>query len=494
MLSSQQPDPRPPTPELRRHDARWTWIVWAVLVLLTLMIAGLQGYRIANPPTADMAGSRLAAERKIEPPDPQQVLLGRMALGYHDLSGGVAAGGQGVDQFVDELRDLDDPAAGLRAAIVVAEVEGPAAALAELDELLTRDDLPEAVRRDAATLHELYAPPPPAPRTAQPRTLVTDDFASRHGWFGELARTYPLPDANTARRSVRAAAVRSVWAFLTAVMLAVGAGAVGLVLLVVAVVLLALGRIRSHLRPPRVTGPFAEAGALYLGSFLVIAGVGLAVGRAWSVGGEEAGDVGGAGVPRWLVAGLILLQFLAVPLAVAWPLARGVGWRDWRAAFGITRGGGVGREIASGLVGYLAGLPIMALGMLITAGLIRLGAPHFEGGHPIMEQMAGASGRQLTLLLLLAAVHAPLTEELLFRGAMFASLRGRGWHASASAVVVGLVFALVHPQGLAAVPALTAIALVFAAIREWRGSLIGPVVAHGVHNGTLMVMVYLLMV
>jgi membrane protease YdiL (CAAX protease family) len=85
-------------------------------------------------------------------------------------------------------------------------------------------------------------------------------------------------------------------------------------------------------------------------------------------------------------------------------------------------------------------------------------------------------------IFVLATVWAPVTEELMFRGMLLGHLRERwGWWISAP--VVGLVFALIHPQGWAAVPVLTSLAVVFAGIREWRGSVIGCITAHGVHNG-----------
>jgi membrane protease YdiL (CAAX protease family) len=60
-----------------------------------------------------------------------------------------------------------------------------------------------------------------------------------------------------------------------------------------------------------------------------------------------------------------------------------------------------------------------------------------------------------------------------------------------SILVVSLVFAAIHPQGLLGIPALAAIAVGLALMREWRGSLIAPMVMHGCSNGiviTLMVL------
>ena len=69
----------------------------------------------------------------------------------------------------------------------------------------------------------------------------------------------------------------------------------------------------------------------------------------------------------------------------------------------------------------------------------------------------------------------------MFRGLLFHHLRRR-WSWALSAVLVSAIFALLHPQGWVAVPALGAIAMVLAALREWRGSLIAPMAAHAFSN------------
>ena len=83
-----------------------------------------------------------------------------------------------------------------------------------------------------------------------------------------------------------------------------------------------------------------------------------------------------------------------------------------------------------------------------------------------------------------ASVWAPLTEESMFRGALFHHMRGK-LGALLSALGVGFIFAIIHPQGILLVPPLMALGLVFSLIREWRGSLIGPMFAHALHNAVL---------
>ena len=52
--------------------------------------------------------------------------------------------------------------------------------------------------------------------------------------------------------------------------------------------------------------------------------------------------------------------------------------------------------------------------------------------------------------------------------------------------VFGFVFAVIHPQGLIAIPSLMAIAFGLTFVREWRGTLIPGMVTHGLHNGVLL--------
>jgi membrane protease YdiL (CAAX protease family) len=62
------------------------------------------------------------------------------------------------------------------------------------------------------------------------------------------------------------------------------------------------------------------------------------------------------------------------------------------------------------------------------------------------------------------------------------------WSVLLSAVVLSFIFAVIHPQGLIAVPVLMALAFAFALAREWRVSLIPAMVAHGVSNGVVATM------
>jgi membrane protease YdiL (CAAX protease family) len=57
-----------------------------------------------------------------------------------------------------------------------------------------------------------------------------------------------------------------------------------------------------------------------------------------------------------------------------------------------------------------------------------------------------------------------------------------------SALFSSFIFAVIHPQGLLAVPVLMGLAIVFALTREWRGTLIPCMVAHGMSNAMVLLL------
>jgi membrane protease YdiL (CAAX protease family) len=180
---------------------------------------------------------------------------------------------------------------------------------------------------------------------------------------------------------------------------------------------------------------------------------------------------------------------VVIPFAFAWPLLRGVSRAELRNGLGWHRGRGFWREAGAGVVGYLATLPVLAAGAVVTLILQRFSGS--DASHPIVQEF-GRGGWRTVQLFVLAAVWAPIVEETMFRGALYHHLRARfRWPVAAG--VVALLFAAIHPQGWAGVPVLAAIAFSFAFIREWRGSIIAPVVAHAINNGAVTVLMILLL-
>ncbi|MFT4035490.1 MAG: type II CAAX endopeptidase family protein [Patulibacter sp.] len=92
---------------------------------------------------------------------------------------------------------------------------------------------------------------------------------------------------------------------------------------------------------------------------------------------------------------------------------------------------------------------------------------------------------------LLYAVAAPVAEELLFRGVVFASLRdglrsrfGRGPAVALAALISGSIFGAAHIGGGqdSFIPVLLALGVLLALAYEWSGTLYVPIAIHSVNN------------
>ncbi len=236
-------------------------------------------------------------------------------------------------------------------------------------------------------------------------------------------------------------------------------------------------RFRSQGLP---RGVMLEVFALYLGM--------MAFGEAASIWIHPSFSIAGYG--------------LSIVVPLIWPVVRGIAWKDFLRSMGFHRGEGILKEIGCGIIGYSGVLAIATMGLFLTWAIMLI-AGVFAGDpsgvaaepvspepHPIIGWMFSGSVVERILCLLLASVLAPLLEEFFFRGALHRYLRGRlGFFLSA--LITGLIFAGLHPQGWIAIPALCAIGIGFSLLREWRDSLIAPMVAHSINNGALVVAMWL---
>lgn len=109
--------------------------------------------------------------------------------------------------------------------------------------------------------------------------------------------------------------------------------------------------------------------------------------------------------------------------------------------------------------------------------------------HPIVGWLYDSNFWMKSVLLLLAAGYAPLVEETFFRGALQRYFRSR-FSFLPAALLTGLIFAALHPQGFYAIPALAAIGFGLSLLREWRDSLIASMTAHAINNGILVVILW----
>jgi membrane protease YdiL (CAAX protease family) len=144
--------------------------------------------------------------------------------------------------------------------------------------------------------------------------------------------------------------------------------------------------------------------------------------------------------------------------------------------------------MGAGLIGWLAALPLMALSVFASTAITR-----YTGdvpSHPIVDYFAGSDWTRFTAVIL-AVVWAPITEEIMFRGLLFPGLSAKSrW--LLGLVLSAFIFAVIHPQGWAGVPPIMTLAATFSLLRLWRQSLIAPMTAHAINNGSVCVVMLLM--
>jgi membrane protease YdiL (CAAX protease family) len=150
------------------------------------------------------------------------------------------------------------------------------------------------------------------------------------------------------------------------------------------------------------------------------------------------------------------------------------------AAVGITKEN-LSEHVFFGILGALANVPVV-FAMAVLGATLFSGLP--PAVHPIQTQLNGHTpAATLLVLLLLASVQAPLLEESMFRGALlpaFSSvLRSPIW----AGIVSSCLFAVIHPTGIPAWPALAAIGGMSSYLSYRTKSLVPSLVMHAVHNG-----------
>jgi len=351
------------------------------------------------------------------------------------------------------------------------------------------DDQVATLGAEAVQTHEAVkrALRDPAALDAAQSRLLED----RLGWFGRVLISHRSGSRDAMRAKAESEAQRVLWIAVGAVGAAVVALLCGFVLIIIALVQYLSPRQPLLFESPAPSAPgaiYLEATALYLTLY-----VGLAL-----FGGLI---LGAAANPMFVGAAMLTLASLA---GVVWPMVR---FRDASAArrdLGLTCGRGVLREVGAGVVGYVACLPILALGIVVSMALALIHALLAKGFgwetaqgpealHPIVEWVASGSSAQWIAALMLAAGFAPFFEEIMFRGALLSGA-ARSLGTSSAIFVMAFIFAVIHPQGWVGVPALMSIAIAFGLLRMWRrGCLIAPMTAHALHNGSIVTVLMLLL-
>lgn len=430
-------------------------------------------------------------------------MQGRLLVGIEQVQQRFAPNDKNKAQLYAQARQTLDRhtyAERLRFVVLAGEFMGPTEARKQLQRLdeRYREQIGEPATDDAETarllerLYEQRERHPDAPSVLPENEAA--ELRRRLGWFGDLALTPEQASDAAARKAVVAPAVRALVAFMFIVLLMIGLAFVGVILCITLAVLWFLGRLRGGLTVgSRHGGIYAETFAAYMLLYLGLSVAGYYL-RAWTHLQHGTLALSGA-------AALLSLS------ALGWPLLRGLAWSQVREDIGWTKGRRIGQELLCGVGGYALALAMLPAALILLVVLTNLreglgwGADEFgpsnQPGHPIVFSVADGGWWVWLEIFFVAGIVAPLVEETMFRGVLYRHLREAGarWRPTVgvlvSAVLVSFLFAVIHPQGLLAVPALMALALAFALIREWRGTLIPAMIAHGLNNTVTTVLLVL---
>lgn len=480
-------DAEPPPPLLppSRPPNALPW--WLALVSLVALIFALQSFNAAPPEVL---------------PDPARVsspilkVYARYMLGVDRLmrtwgpSGTPGTNGQLLEALATIEQSAEHLIDRIRVVPIIGEFAGSAEALARLDEIdqeLADDpSIDQGFRDDAALLRSIYTADAGTPPDIDPARA--DLFLKRHEWFARLALAHGI-DASDPRRDALEVEGARTMAFLVGflIMLILIFLASG-VLFLLAAVLGGTNRIRPALLAPpavershaplRARNALLESFVLFLLGFIAMSIVGGAIAAASGIDPSMA--------LVWLL-----------PLVALWPLRRGMNWTQLRHAMGWTRGKGIAIEALCGVAAHLAGLPLVGLGLLLSLLIIAITGN--DASHPIAGEIDLSHPLAIVGLFCMTTLWAPIVEETFFRGALYGHLRRvntlarRPIPVILASLITGLVFAVIHPQGVGGVPVLAALGMNFCFMREWRGSLVAPMTAHALHNAfiTIVLIVFL---
>ena len=194
-----------------------------------------------------------------------------------------------------------------------------------------------------------------------------------------------------------------------------------------------------------------------------------------------------------LIANVIFI--LSTLIIILWPLLSGVKLPQMRRAYGLYFGSPSAflKNLFIAPTFYAASWVVFGVVLVMYGFLLeKLSIEVSKGAHPIVPLLLSSNDSNTSLLIaLLATAVAPFIEEIMFRGALYSGLRN---HLSAKFAIPisAFLFAAIHPQGVIGLVPLTFIGIMLAFLREWRGSLLAPMLAHACVNAGTLLLVTLL--
>lgn len=404
--------------------------------------------------------------------------------------------GEGADDF--EQLDLSQLAVGSvrnrhASSVLIAELNSKSDALRILKELADTAAQQNFVFSETQTrlnelLTRLFESEESIELTANEKELLQKELL----WFGELAQNLKpkiQKTISTQRESLVEGAKSKFYFFFTFGVIGVLSCGVGLLGMIGFI-----KKFLTHQLTIRTIGQNNHP-SIFLESFTV-----------WFVSfiafGLLFGQLSPGAHPVVVNLGVFILSLVS---ALMWPVIRGVEFGSFASQIALR--GNWFKESVWGVWCYVCSLPLVAAGMLVSNrlmveytttdnGLEQTTVPE----HPVLGWVLEGDTTTLFLIAMVTCVFAPLTEEMVFRGMFYRHLRdktNRWGHAASvivSALINGLIFALIHPQGILYVPVLLALAIAFSLAREWRGSIAAPIAMHFTHNALITAMLFFVIV
>lgn len=435
---------------------------------------------------------------------PQVNILLRFAniAGAAPANGSAAASGSGAGNAqtamqlsamggsVNDMLENVEPGGELGCAVVLARlghVEEAQKAVADLEARIASGKaktFPEfdALVKDVNTALNVLASGKAAPDAlseAQVHMLKTELGAAGDSLVAMATKDVQTQDALAGQGVV---AMVALVAFLV---LGVLVALLGFVALGVMAVMGIQGRLVGVQPPTAPAGKYAAVFAIWMGSFFL-----LHKGPSWVM--HVASTEAALGIS-------IVGSVISCGIALWSARMMGITWSQFLADTGLTRPRF--SDLLWGVVCYFMAVALLIVGLCVVFVLLAMtGSPSLKASHPIQQMVSDTGWFGLVLTYVVASVCAPLFEELFFRGALYQNLRatwgpwvGALGAGAVATMVSSVVFAAIHPQGLIFVPVLGALAVAFCLMREWRGTILPGMWAHGINNAIMITLNILLL-
>ena len=467
-MTSDNPNPQPPP--LPSEPKLAISISWCLLIASVVYLA----WSANNPPPVDSVNIEAKSEdgrALISQGEATELTLlklqSKMMIGMHSFNSAEAI--KSIDQ-------LEKMVTTPRGKICVAAVN---AFIDPKNGLLKAEAILDGISEENSAVSELTGRVRDALRSGV-SDVERNELKNEIGWFSKLVKA--SAGGTSLSSEVRSESIKAMGLVTGAFFLAFLGFVGGLILLILFFIGRSTGKLQMRFNPKLLPGKKH----VFLESFVVYISI-MALGRL---------------LENWHSGVSFAAYALSFILALFWPLIRGCSWKTTKEQIGWNMGSGFFKEVWAGFLGYLVLLVIAFFGIIGTiilsalANYVQTGSIESSGSgasHPIVGAL-GSSDAILKKLLLffLAAGAAPFLEETMFRGALYRYFR-HNWGLLLSAVIGGVIFAIIHPQGWVALPALGGMGIGFALIREWRDSLIAPMTAHAINNGVLVGVLLLLL-